>query len=571
MRNTLRLVLAAVCVSGAFCGPVWAWGPQAKQSIAMTAMQLVRTKYPEVFQPGETPFEDAIVQGAKAGYAALEGRESLSTDSYAIQAVGSQMQLLRDIRPYGLDLYYAYRMGVLASLVADTSVPYGFAWNSQEAGVQEKINRDIEAHIATFAFKPRQKTLEIIQDIQEYYSKQRLFFSDDKQIIADDYSKGVGYDGMLKKGGEAYFSRSVEMVADVWHTMLVGRGPQHETPASARVLKWYFSDEITYLLANKKFNQAESKYADFASVQYQDPGIYEVLGDSYYAAEAADMVPHALREWGSAYKMAGDNRNRVAEKLVRHYIGEGRACLDKASKPGAEDQDLLNALNALDSALRIDNGSAEIADLIREAKVKQKERQEHLLTITNLIAQGQQGTELGEKAEKTDLNDTNALLYYRDAIKWYKAVDDTFTAQAKTAKNAISDLERRIKKIFTKTIDKATEAVENGDTALASNKHDDAINSYSSIDQILKVLPEDAPQDVLAQKTDLLGKMAANVDKAKTAKVEYEKAKKAQEEAAKRKGGGAAPPAAATGADTAMTGGGAAPPPAAGKRGRRAD
>lgn len=564
MRNTLRLVLAAVCVSGAFCGPAWAWGPRAKQSIAMTAMQLVRTKYPEVFQPGETPFEEAIVLGAKSGYAALEGRESLNTDSYAIQAVGSQMQLLRDIHPYGLDLYYAYRMGVLASLVADTSVPFGFAWNAQEIAVQEKINEDIDTRIASFSFKPRQKTLEIVQDVPEYYSKQRLFYADDRRIIADDYQKGIGYNGMLKNGAEAYFSRSIEMVADIWNTLLAGQGPQHETPSSARVLKWYFADEITYLLANKRFAQAESKYADFASIQYLDPAIYEALGDAYYSSEAADMIPHAIREWSSAYKMAGDNRNRVAEKLVSHFIGEGRAYLDKASKPGAEDQDLLNALNALESALRIDNGSKEIADLIRETKVKQKEREEHLLTITNLIAQGQQGTELGEKAEKTDLNDTNALLYYRDAIKWYKAVDDTFTAQAKTAKNAISDLERRIKKIFTKTIDKATEAVEAGDTALANNKHDDAINSYSSIEQILKVLPEDAPQDVIAQKTDMLSKMAQNVDKAKTAKVEFEKAKKAQEEAAKRKG--AAPAAAAPAAD------GAAPaaPPGRRERGGRA-
>lgn len=565
-QKMLKWTVALTLFAGMAVQDTWAWSPKARQSVALMAMQLMRTPYPNVFQPGETAFENAVSEGAKLGYEMLEGREPLATDEDVIQAIGSQIQLLRDARKTTMDDYFALRLGVLAALIADASTPFGFAWTQEDQGLRQRIEADADGALDHFSFRPQQNRLTPIEDIREYFKSRRQFFDSDKAIIADDYRSGKGFNGMLSKSAGTYLSRAVEMTADVWHTILRPEASAYAVPASAKMLKRYYADAIIYWLERKNIPKAEETYASFAGVPSQDAVIYESLGDAYYACATPEMTRHALREWNSAYRLAAANRAAVTEKLVNHYVGEGRRFLDKASKPGAEDQDLLAALDALEAALQLENGSQEIADLIRTTKVKQKEREEKLKLITDLIAQGQQCMELGEQAE-TNSDDSNAIKHFRQAISMYQAVDDTFAAQSRTAKNSISELDRKIKKVLSKIIERATTALEDGDARVGQKKFDEAITSYAAIEQILSVLPDDAPQEVLGQRTELLTQMKQKSEQAKNQKLEYERAMKAQMEAQKNRKPGA--PAPAAGASAA---GSTAPAPAAetgGGRGRR--
>ena len=537
MRTFVRAALAFVIIGAAVPPQAWAWGPNAKKSIAMMAMQLLRNDYPDIFQPGITSLEETVLAGVTDGYAALENREGLASDADTVQAVGSQIQLLRDVRPYGVNMFFAYRMGVLAGLTADVCIPFGFAWSADEQGVQERVNRDTEAHLDKFFFKPQNPNRAMIQSVRAFFDERRLFFHEDRRIIAEDYLKGAGYQGMLSNAAEVYFSRAVETVADVWNTALKAERLEFEVSVSAKIKKWYFVDEIAFLLAHRRFDEANEVYSDFAATPYKNPDIYEALGDVYYDSGTPETISLALREWTAAYRMAGPRRERVAQKLVQHYIRDGRSHLEKASQPGAEDQDLINALNSLEAALQIDNRNPVIADLIKETKVKQKEREEHLRFITDLIAQGQQLVERGQEAANSQ-DEANAIKTYRQAIAVFEGVDDTFKAQSLTAQNTISDLEHRIKTVLLTVVERATTAIEDGDAALGQNRHDESITYYESVPMILSVIPDDISQDVIGQRTQLLEQANQKLNDAKQKAIEFKKAQEAQQRQQQNRSGG---------------------------------
>ena len=98
-----------------------AWGLRAQQSITAMALQVLKEKYPTTLRPqGVTgsDFSEDVLRGSKDGWAILAPNTPLESEGEVIQAVGAEIQLMRTVREYGPTSYFAYRMGVLSSLVA---------------------------------------------------------------------------------------------------------------------------------------------------------------------------------------------------------------------------------------------------------------------------------------------------------------------------------------------------------------------------------------------------------------------------------------------------------------------
>lgn len=540
----------AVFAAIVMCGDAMAWGTRAQQSITLMAMQVVKQQFPNGFTAGATSYEKDCLAGAAAGVAALSGKVPLSSDAETIQAIGTEIQLLREVRNYGMGSYFAYRMGVLSALVANVMTPYGFAFEPGDDLLQQKVFADIEAAIDSYGYSPIQKTREIVRDPVTYFRDKRPFINDDRRLIAQDYQTGRGYKGFLKQGGPAYFVRSVEAVADVWTTVLTESREPSLAVASRRMQTWYFVDEIDYLLLEKKNPQvAERAYENFRKVVQQgEPEAYEHIGDSYAAFGDEEGTDRAVREWQNAHGMAGANRASVAAKLNRHYLAVGNKFLDIAAKPGADDNDLPSALRAFESALEFDRKSDEAADLIQKTHVLINERNARRDTTLKILASAEKLIAQADVLTQSE-DFGGAIKTYRQAMSFYASVGDEFKEESKKGKQGVRDVKSAINKTIQKIISRGSEVIDAGEKAEEEKKFEEAIAQYSKVEAIVAAIPDEnitGNKSHATQKADMIQLAKTKIEDAKKAKLRYEEQQKAAEAAAKkggRKTGAAPPPA----------------------------
>ncbi len=519
-----------------------AWDERAQKSITTMAMQIVKQQFPDAFEPGRSNYDLDVIQGCVDGYAALAGEITLNNDADTIQAIGTEIQTIRDIRPYGSGSYFAYRMGMLSALVSDVMIPYGFVWDERSKFIQEDVFKDIDAHLDSYSYvDSTDNHLEFVRAPKPYFAARRTFYKDDFRLITNDYQRGVGYNGFLKKSGPVYFIRAVNAVADVWFTVLRREGDRALTPASSNTLTWYFVHEIEYLL-NEKDNilQAGKAYGNFVKVNPNLPEAYEQVGDLYANHGSEEGIERSVREWRIAHDIGGPERRRIAKKLSSYYMTEGRIHLEAAAEPGALDTDLPNALRAFESALDFDRTSAEAASRIHETHVAINERNERFEMTVDIISNGERTAEMADGyAEREDY--TNAIETYRMAISLLEAVDDEFKDQSKAAQSKMRDLKKSISTVINDLLDRANEAIDNGTRNVEDLRYDEAIANFQKVPNILAAIDEGASQTHQDEKADVLELAINKANDAKAAKASQAQAMEAQQNAEAQ---GAAKPAA---------------------------
>lgn len=549
-RALIQFTVVALLATGVLVPlQAYAWGPRAMQSITAMALQMIKQDFPNIFRPGGavgTNFEMDVLNGARDGVQVLGDAEPLNNDQQTVEAVMNQTALLRDARTYGPTSYFAYRMGVLGALTAKVTLPFGFVWTAEDKPVQTKVMEDIDRDIDNYRFNPAIRGREFVRDADAYFAQHRAFYTQDKALIIHDYKSGLGYRGFLKQGGRAYFTRTVEAVADVWNTVLraepVGGDIMKPSP---RTLTWYFVDEMNYLLKVKgNVQQAKRVYENFEKVNPKIAEAYEKVGDIFYAFDSRDSKLRGIDEWQKAYSLGGTDRTRIGQKLAGHYLGEGREFLDRAAKPGAEDSDLPTALNSFEQALNYDRTSEEAAKLIQDTNKAIQARNERLEMTINIISTGEK-----VRAEADNFRDNkdwaNAIKTYRQAIGFFEAVDDEFKEQSNTAKENVRKLKNSIKGVVNDVLDAASSAIDEGDRAKEGNRFDEAVGNYDKVTAIVSVIPDDENAAVLQDKASMLELSAKKKEEANIAKVRYETAMAEQAKQAQQNAAGGAKPAAA--------------------------
>lgn len=533
-------LLAGLLVSG----PAWAWGPRAVQSISAMALQMLKQDYPDTFRPGGVVgpnFEKDVVTGARDGVAALGGTVPLGNEKEVMQAVATEVLLLREARQYGPTSYFAYRMGVLGALTANVMMPFGFAWTPEDLDIQQRMMADIEKHLDGYGFSPTSHRREFIRDGYVYFLNKRAFHEQDKALIRNDYKRGTGYEGFLKQGGRAYFTRAVETVADVWNTVLNSEmdGVATLVKPSDRALTWYFVNEMEYLMRVKSnMHQAERVYENFEKVNPRLVEAYVKVGDIFYNFNTAESRLRGIEEWRKAYALGGPERAGIGKKLSAHYLAEGRAFLEKAGLPGATETDLNSALNAFEQALDYDRTSEPAASLIQETNLAIVARNERLEMAINIISTGEKvRAEADNFRERQDY--ANAIKTYRQAIGFFEAVDDEFKEQSDTAKENVRRLQKSIKDLITDVLDAASAAIDEGDRAKDGNRFDEANGAYDRVAAIVSVIPEDEKENILQDKNSMIEMAAKKKEEANVAKIRYEQAmaEQAAAAAAQQQGG----------------------------------
>jgi tetratricopeptide (TPR) repeat protein len=564
----ITIALLTVFVSSLFVQDAHAWGTRAQRAIVGMAMQKIQDDFPDTFRPDDASYLQDVLRGSVDGASGLSSDVPLGTDAETVAAVNSEIQLLRDARKLGPSSYFAYRMGVLSSLVANVMFPYGFAYTAEEIDLRAQIIADIDTRVERdFRGALGSAKREAVLDAEDYFKRHRLFRDGNRGIIRSDYARGVGFNGLMKESSLAYFEQSVDAVADVWSTVLISGALPHELPTSRPILAWYFVDEIGYLLGTRKnYYQADKAYANLDGLGAREADAYERVGDHYYGFGKSGGAERGVREWMISYTMDGAVRPRIADKLHDHFIQRGTVFLDRGlEKALALETDLPNALSAFEEALTYNPQSEALAVYIQETRIAIKERKERFDATISLIAKGQSVREEAKKTADIDKNYGSAIRMFRLAVGFFEAVDNEFSNLETQASSALSQLNRDINGTVSEVLDEATDTMDGGRQAEARNEYDDAIRRYELVEPIVSVIPEDINTSVTDNKSTMISDALKKVEEAKINKVWWEQQ---QEQLQLQAAQGGAPRQAAN----AATAGGGQPAaqggrPGAGQRG----
>ncbi len=552
-RFVIVIVLMATLLLS--LSPAYAWGPRARQSLTTMAIQMIQFEFPYIFRPAGSAgvgYEKEAIQGSADSWQMIAEFYSFENEKAVLSAISSEIQLLRDIRKFGPTSYYAYRLGVLSSLVAEMMIPYGFAWTEEEKQLQKLVNADIDKRLDSYAYQAGKTQRFFVTDINKFFSERRPYFLENKKLIANDYRLGKGYDGLLAKAGLDYFVRTVRAISDVWYTVL---RPEDDgiwiSPPSDRTRAWYFVKEIEYLLDVKKnIFQADKIYENFTKLNVNLPEAVNRIGDAYYRMNDVQAKDRAVQLWRNAYSISvGELRISIAKKLSKYYFEEGQANFARAGQPGGKEEDLNNALYSFQQAIEFDRDNQQIVDMIQATYQEIKERTEYRNMLVAIISQAEKTQEEAEKYRLAG-DYGNAILTYRIAVSLYNSVDDRFKDLESNAKSGLRRVKKSISDVINEVLDRASDAIDQGDQHKENNRFEESISSYAKVDSIVSVIPDDENPTLTQQKQNVIDLSRKRIEEAKIAKVRYEQAlQEAQQRAAQGAGGGVrpvAPPTAPT-------------------------
>ncbi|MBN2310207.1 MAG: hypothetical protein JXR94_14630 [Candidatus Hydrogenedentes bacterium] len=479
-----------------------AWGPRAQRAITVTALQMVRRTMPDAFRAEESNYEADLLRGALAGVSQLRECDHVGEFEEVINLIGTEIQLLREARRHEPSSYFSYRMGVLGALMSDAVLPFALDPSPEAKRLLKAMQTDIDKHLRQYSFIPIDKDLAYIRNPQEYLKKRRTYYEDARLLVKADYDQGVGYDGYLRKGGEALFEEAVQAVADAWFTVLRVEGDPSDVRPSAESVTWYLADEIDYLLT-VKHNQleAEKVYDTFADVNPDILPAYETVGDSFYAYGAKER---GVAEWKIALAFSGPDRDRVLGKLSGHFLREGKALLAIVGAPDAPDTALDDALRNFEEAFVYDRRNKDAETLITETKVAIAEREERRALAAETIARAEQVKHEAESAELSRSNYGEAIAKYKLAINVFGMVDDEFDEHYTAAMDNIDECKTKINRIITSLLEQAQDKIDEGDRLIEDNAFDEAIQQYRSVPTILSLLADEPGADYANSKARLL-------------------------------------------------------------------
>lgn len=553
-RTTQFLRICTVLAVTVAVAQAQAWGPRAQRAITGMAIQVIQSKFPGTFRPGDslgrftpgqTNYEQDVLKGAEAGWEVIAKDVPINNSEEAVLAVAAQIHLLAEVRPYGAGSYFAYRLGVLSSLVSDIMLPYGLAWTPEEQRMQKLVQADIEKHLVQYGYTSHNTKRTLITNVTEYFRAQQHFYADNMLLIADDYKRGRGYDGLLKESSKAHFESAIEAIADVWYTIMETGSSRKAAVGNDDLLAQFFVDEIAYQLNEKKnIHQAGMVYENLASLNSTDPEIYEQVGDLYYAFDTRKSTERSVREWRIAYELGGPNRESVALKISDHFLREGREYLEQADEKGKGETELPAALAAFKKSLQYNRTSETAADLIQDTNKRISERNERREMIINIIASAESTREQADTLAAAG-NYGNAIPSYKQAIEILGAVDDEFTDQFDSAKEMTQTINKSVSTAIANIQESASAAIDEGERFEEQHKFDEAIKAYSRVAVLVTMIPDDHNKTTTQDKNDVIELAKKKIEEAERSKTQWESSPQNQPGAPRSLSapGGAAPKA----------------------------
>jgi hypothetical protein len=445
----------------------------------------------------------------------LGGSFPLTNDAQCMDAVQSQIQILREAWRNGAGSYFAYRMGGLASLTSELLIPYGMVYTEVDRKIESQIEEFLETNVAEFSFNVNHPYFQYILSTRLYLEKARGFHDSDVMMIADDFRRGIGVRGMLAQAGPKYFERAIHSTVDVWYTVLRLDGEVTDEAPSREQMALYYIEEVKYLLAVHRNMQFASRSFDLFE-KYNPAGMkmaYVTLGDAFYAFGTDEGKLRAVKEWDRAYDVPGETRHAASARLSKHYLEKGEALFKNAQGPTAEETDLSDALLAFNDALRYDRESDVAASRIRETTDAITLRRERYQLQETFIANALTAMQSAERSA-VGADFSGAITSYNQASMLLTQVTEDFKDLNKRARETASEINKNVKTVISNVFASANESIEKGDSALASNNVDEAVRFYSMVESIVGVVPSEEGSINAQKKQDMIAAAQSHIDEA---------------------------------------------------------
>jgi len=500
-----------------------AWGPKARLAIAQASLHMMQRKFD--FRAGEISYEKDMFNGMVDGWESIGEALPMSTDAQSIDAIIYEIATLREAREHGVGSYFAYRMGNLAALVADVIQPYGIAYNPQDQKFKDLVDADIDKHVERYIFAPKTLQFRIISS-NLYYNTHRPFYWGGRKLIADDYTRGMGYDGLLSEAGTSYYQRSIQVVVDAWYSVLSDSTPSRVTP-SPRAMAEYYIKEIEYLLTERKTIEfTERAYELFSEYNPGLPEAHITIGDHFYQYDTPQAKERGVEEWKIAQQIPGVQRQQASQRLSNHFIDEGDTLYLRARSPEGIESDYADSLRSFQLAMEYDRTNELAAERIHETTKTITERKE-LYSVQQIFIDTAMA--IVKDAEKSRLNKDygSTLSQYTQAIGMLELVTGDFRDLQLISKESVSSIRKEQKGVISEVLDTASINLEEGDNFQFSNQYEQAIQAYNRAVVTVNVIPAAEGSINFRRKQDIIDTAQGAIADSNVAKKRDEDNKKA--------------------------------------------
>lgn len=416
----MKTTIGAALLAAVFVLPSAAWGPKTQLAINTAALHLMSK---EANIP-LTRIGESVRRGAMESEAALM---KLYPDMLTgpIQAIESEMLLLKAVRGERLDHYFAYRLGMLGKLVAETTAPMREAKETYRNLYYTDVERAIES--TSVANRRREKV-----DPALYFSRRIAEANANNDMIEKEYESGIGIEGVAGALLPEDTSRSARAVADVWMTILT------DSTVSAAVsdenLREYFQKSMQFYAKRKNAAAMESAEERYAKLVTPTPEYLIALGDAYFEA---DYNEQAIRRYKEALAMDPTRRD-VVGRISGYYVAQGDEHLENEELEAAREA-YAAAADANPLHETAERSRLRVAKLIEERDERRAANQERIERAEHLAAMADEEAIRGRDAEAIDL--------LREAEHAFQEVTDEFALEANVRDRGIDKLRRRVQEL----------------------------------------------------------------------------------------------------------------------------
>ena len=257
--GAVRLAVALLATALSLCLPARAWDKGTADAIRGAARSSLPGEI-AAFLERENSF---FIQGWEADEETLAryaGFATYDSAGYAAGKLGSQITLLRDLFPRERTPYMAYRLGILARLVADLNSPFATASSPQEQKLRGRFMRDVEAHRAALRGAPQPPR--VLRNPGAAVATAVKRASGWAGPVRAQYLSGRGYNVIVQQAAATFYRASAQMVPDVLFTVGSGGGGTAELGARYG----YYNDACDYYLRRGMAQDALAAYNSVADI-----------------------------------------------------------------------------------------------------------------------------------------------------------------------------------------------------------------------------------------------------------------------------------------------------------------
>lgn len=427
MKARVRFFIAtALLISVAL--PALAWGPVTQQAIVITAVHVLSKEGTVQLKK----LEKDVRYGANASLEVLaELYPGLA--SGPVRAVESEMYLLQAVRGKAVGPYFAYRLGVLGRLVAQITAPL----LDESPLLRDRYYADVDAYVSRVLLKASPRRL---VDPLPYFKRVQQLANSRKELIMNDYREGLGFDGIAKAALPADASHSVDAVADVWYTILLGSAA-HANVSEAQKRDYTVAALEFY---SDRHNEAEieANYRRLSELTTITPEMSKRIGDMFYEA---GFYERAIEEYQSVLAEE-PHRKDVVEKIAAYYVMKGDEHLEAKRLELAHDA-YANAGQVDPLHPSAEGKRIQAAELIAE-------RDARLETTRGDLAKA---ADLETRAEECALEHKYAEAFgaLKEAEQLYLEVSEEFVLEFQTANAGLATVSGRLREFRDKLVENA--------------------------------------------------------------------------------------------------------------------